>query len=211
MAMPRAADLQPRADLTGLRAEDRARSVFIPALASFPPATWTLAAHLPVLDVNGALAQALDGARGWRDAPPVAGIFACDPFLRLPDLAALLGRAGIREVVNYPTVQVFEGETAAALASVGYRAEAEFRLLLRLAERGFAPIACATSREAADAALGLGLRRVLLHPGVTPPADPSGWWADLAGHVAIEGGEALAWREPGPTPQGSRPRRRIRL
>jgi hypothetical protein len=125
-------------------------------------------------------------------------------------MVATLRRAGITAVVNFPTVQIFEGETAAALAAVGYRAEAEFRLLQRLTEQGFTPIACATSRRAVDAALGLGLRRILLHPGVSPPPDPASWWAELAGHVAIEGGEALAWGAPA-TAQVSRPRRRMRM
>ena len=186
--------------------------MFLPALAPFAPETWPLVALLPVLDINGALRSALEARPPFRAAPPVAGLFACDPFLRLADIAAALRRAGIAAAVNFPTVQIFGGETAAALAAVGYRAEAEFRLLQRLAEQGFAPIACATSRRAVDAALGFGLRRILLHPGVSPPPDPAAWWAELAGHVAIEGGEALAWRAPAaPRPQVSRPRRRMRL
>jgi hypothetical protein len=204
-----AVTMQPCASLDGLRPAARARAVFLPALAPFPASTWRLVGLLPVLDINGALQRALEARPPFRAMPPAAGVFACDPFLRLTDLVALLQGAGIREVVNFPTVQVFGGETAAALASVGTRVEAEFRLLLRLAERGFAPIACATTRAAADIALELGLRRILLHPGIAPPADPAAWWADLAGHVAIEGGEALAWREI--PDQASRPRRRIRL
>ncbi len=188
--------LQPRAELDALSPAQRESAIFLPAVAPFPPATWPLVAFLPVLDINGALLAALEARRPFRGAPPVAGLFACDPFLRLADMAAALRRAGITTVVNYPTVQIFEGETAAALATVGYRAEAEFRLLQRLAEAGFTPVACATSRRAVDAALGLGLRRILLHPGLSPPADPAGWWAELAGHVAIEGGEALAWSAP---------------
>jgi len=203
----RATALEPRADLDALSPARRMRAVFLPALASFPPEIWHLVALLPVLDINGALRAALAARRPFRGAPPIAGIFACDPFLRLADMATALRRAGIAAVVNFPTVQVFEDETAAALATVGYRAEAEFRLLQRLAERGFAPIACATSRHAVDAALGLGLRRILLLSGVSPPADPRAWWAELAGHVAIEGGQALAWAAP----QASMPRRRIRL
>ncbi len=202
--------MEPRASLDGLRPAERARALFLPALAPFPPATWPLVALLPVLDINGALREALAGRRPFRAAPPLVGLFACDPFLRVADMAALLERAGVRQVVNFPTVQVFGEETAAGLASVGYRAEAEFRLLLRFAERGFAPVACATSRRAVDAALGLGLRRVLLHPGLAAPPDPASWWAELAGHVAIEGGEALAWRPAAPR-QGSMPKRRIRL
>ena len=201
--------LEPQARLDALRPAQRARSVFLPALDGFPPRLWHLVALLPVLDINGALRAALAAGRPFRAAPPIAGLFACDPFLRLADLAAALRRAGIMTVVNYPSVQLLEGETAAALATVGYRAEAEFRLLQRLAAEGFTPVACATTRRAADAALGLGLRRILLHPGIAPPADPAAWWADLAGHVAIEGGEALAWTAP--SDQVSRPSRRIRL
>ncbi len=198
--------LHPQADLRGLRPAARAGAVFLPALAPFRRESWPLVAMMPVLDVNGALRAALAARPPFAQDPPVAGIFACDPFLRLTDLVAMLRGAGITAVVNYPTVQVLEGETAAALASVGYRAEAEFRLLQRLAEQGFAPIACATSRRAVDAALGAGLRRILLHPGLARPPDPAAWWADLAGHVAIEGGTALAWAD-----QASSPRRRMRL
>lgn len=193
---PTTAALRPVAQLEGVRPAARAQSIFLPALAPFPTAAWPLVGLLPVLDINGALLAALAGRGTFRTAPPVAGIFACDPFLRAADLSAALAGAGIRQAVNYPTVQLFDGETAAALGSVGYRAEAEFRLLLRLADRGIAPIACVTSRAAADAALGLGLRRLLLHPGLLRPGDPAAWWADLAGHVAIEGGEILAWRDP---------------
>jgi hypothetical protein len=183
----------PIASLEGLRPARRAQSIWLPALAPFPAPLWPLVSLLPVLDINGALAAALEGLRPFRAAPPIAGVFACDPFLRPADLAARLHRVGIREVVNAPTIQLFDGETAAELGSVGYRAEAEFRLLLRLAGLGLEPLACVTSRAAADLALGLGLRRFLLHPGLTPPADPQAWWAELAGHVAIEGGEALLW------------------
>jgi predicted TIM-barrel enzyme len=200
--------LKPCAELGALRPADRPGRVFLPALASFPVESWPLVALLPVLDINGALAAALDAGRPFRGGAPVAGVFTCDPFLRLADLAATLRRAGVNQVVNYPTVQIFEGETAAALAAVDYRAELEFRLLLRLAGLGFAPIACATSRAAVDAALGLGLRRILLHPGVVPRADVAGWWTPLATRVAVEGGEALAWQAPD---QASSPRRRMRL
>ena len=208
MMPPFAARLRPCARLDGLDPPARQRSLYLPALDGFPPETWPLVALLPVLDINGALRLALEARRPFRGAPPAVGVFACDPFLRLADMAALLRRAGVTTVVNYPTVELFEGETAAALAAVGYRAEAEFRLLLRFAELGFSAIGCATSRRAVDAALGLGLRRILLHPGLMPPADPEAWWAEHAGHVAIEGAEPLAWDVP---VQASSPRRRIRL
>ncbi len=200
--------LTPQATLQGLAPAARENSVFLPALAPFPAALWPLIGLLPILDINATLAEQLAARRPFRTAPPIAGLFACDPFLRLADIAATLHRAGIAAVVNFPTVQFFEAETAAALAAVGYRAEAEFRLLLRLQERGFSPIACATGRGTVDLALALGLRRILLHPGLVTPRDPQRWWGELAAHVAIEGGEALVWGAPA---QASIPRRRIRL
>lgn len=203
---PPARAWSPVAKLEGLRPEARASSIYLPALAPFPKASWPVMGLLPVLDINGALIEVLARRHPFRSAPPLAGIFACDPFLRPADMASALLRAGIRQAVNLPTVQIFDGETAAVLASVGYRAEAEFRILLRMAELGVEPVACATSRAAVDLALGLGLRRILLHPGLTAPEDRAAWWADLAGHVAIEGGEALEWQD-----QASRPRRRMRL
>lgn len=204
------ATLFPVASLHGLRRETRAQAVFLPALAPFAPDHWPLVGLLPVLDINGALVSALGSRAPFRTTPPIAGIFATDPFLRLADLAEALRRAGVTQVINYPTLQLYDGEMTAALASVGYRAEAELRLLARLAERGLAPVACVTSRAAADLALGLGLRRMVLHPGLGARPCPAAWWAELAGHVAIEGGEPLRWREPA-SRQVSRPSRRIRL
>ncbi|MBB3899961.1 phosphoenolpyruvate hydrolase family protein [Roseococcus suduntuyensis] len=182
-----AATLHPAACLDGISVRQRARRVFLPALAPFPPALWPLVVHLPVLDVNGALVAALAAQAPFRAAPPIAAIFACDPFLRPRDMAASLRAAGITEVVNLPSVQAHEGEAAAALGAVGYRAEREFRVLLALAEHGLRPIAYAARQEEAEAALALGLRRLLL------PAGPG--WAKLASHVAVEGGEALAWED----------------
>ncbi|HEV7455732.1 MAG TPA: phosphoenolpyruvate hydrolase family protein [Roseococcus sp.] len=177
--------LRPIAHLDSLRARQRARAVFLPALAPFAPALWPLVMHLPVLDVNGALVAALAARAPFRAAPPIAAIFPCDPFLRLRDMATSLRAAGITEVVNLPSVQAHEGEAAAALGAVGYRAEREFRALLALAEHGLRPLAYAARQEEAEAALSLGLRHILL------PAGPG--WAELASHVAVEGGEALAW------------------
>jgi hypothetical protein len=96
-----------------------------------------------VLDVNGALLAALAAAEPFRHAPPVAAVFACDPFLRVADAAAALRRAGIAQVLNWPSVQAHDGEAAAALAAVGYRMEAEFRTLLAFASHGLEPLAFA--------------------------------------------------------------------
>jgi predicted TIM-barrel enzyme len=203
------APVRPVADLLGVPDDLRRSAAFLPGLAPFPARLWPVVAHLPVLDVNGALLADVAAREPFTRAPPIAAVFACDPFLRVADAAVALARAGIREVLNWPSVQAHEGESAAALAAVGYRAEAEFRTLLAFAERGLLPLAFAATRGAVDAALALGLRRLVLPSG--------GAWAELAGHVAVEGGEAIPWSEEPLTPpastsrQSARPSRRMRL
>lgn len=182
--------LRPVARVADLPPRLRASAVFVPALAPFAPGLWPLVAHLPVLDVNGALLAALAAGAPFRRAPPIAAVFACDPFLRVADAAAVLRRAGIAQVLNWPSVQAHDGEAAAALAAVGYRAEAEFRALLAFAAHGLEPLAFAAGRGAVDTALALGLRRFVLPMGER--------WAELASHVAVEGGTALAWSDAAP-------------
>ncbi|MBY0337638.1 MAG: hypothetical protein K2X11_13550 [Acetobacteraceae bacterium] len=201
--------IRPAADLEGFPGTLRPSAAFLPGLRPFPAPSWPLVAQLPVLDVNGALLADLSAREPFAADPPIAALFACDPFLRVPDAAATLARAGVAEVLNWPSVQAHEGETAAALAAVGYRAEAEFRTLLAFAACGLQPLAFAATRGAVDAALAAGLRRVVLPSGEA--------WATLASHVAVEGGEAILWSdEPlqapaASPPQSARPRRRIRL
>ncbi|MBS7792297.1 hypothetical protein KTR66_20030 [Roseococcus sp. SDR] len=200
--------VRPAADLAAIPLAQRASTAFLPGLRPFAASSWPLVAQLPVLDVNGALLADLAAREPFVEHPPIAAIFACDPFLRVADAAAVLRGARISQVLNWPSVQAHEGEAAAALAAVGYRAEAEFRTLLAFAAQGLQPLAFAATRGAVDAALTAGLRRLVLPVGED--------WAALASHVAVEGGEAIAWSDAPFTPavappQSSRPRRRIRL
>lgn len=199
--------VRPAADLAGIPDDRRPSVAFLPGLRPFPAPSWPLVAQLPVLDVNGALLADLAAREPFAADPPVAAVFACDPFLRVQDAAAVLRRAGVVKVLNWPSVQAHEGEAAAALAAVGYRAEAEFRTLLAFEALGLQPLAFAATRSALDAALAAGLRRLVLPEGEALAA--------LASHVAVEGGEAIPWSDeplaPAATPQSARPRRRIRL
>lgn len=138
-------------------------SVFVPALDRFAPPRRDLLSMLPVADVNGALARALETG----PAPPDAvGLLLVDPFLNLPDMAALLKAAGLRAVANYPTVQTLTGESARALASVGYGLEQECALLHRFGELGFETVGYAASPAAALALVQAGVSRLVAYPGV---------------------------------------------
>jgi predicted TIM-barrel enzyme len=155
---------------TSLEGIDPADAVYIPGLRGLEGPHLDLLATLPISDVNGTLMAALDDPLPWlKDAEaPVVGLFLADPFLRLAEVAAQLKRAGVRRVANYPTLQAFEGETARALASVGFALEAELDGLRMLAAGGFEVVGFASSSATARQ-LGTFATTVVLHPG--PGAD----------------------------------------
>lgn len=142
--------------------------VYVPALDRFEPAVRDMMGVLPVADINGTLiAAAASGVlAGVADA---AGVFLVDPFLNLVDLAQRLRAAGIHAVANYPSVQILTGESAAALASVGYGFDAECAALARCRALGLEVIGYAASRKAADALLTAGAGRLVILPGFAAP------------------------------------------
>jgi predicted TIM-barrel enzyme len=152
---------------TQMDGADAAGTLFLPGLRGFAGPDLDLLAMMPVCDVNGGLADALDVLPPWPadGAAPAVGLFLLDPFLRLSDMAARLRRAGVRRVANYPTVAVLEGETARALASVGISPAGEFEALRALAADGFGIVGFATSAAAARDLAASGAGAVVLHPG----------------------------------------------
>ncbi|KMO38420.1 hypothetical protein VQ02_11860 [Methylobacterium variabile] len=161
-----AAPLTLRATLEGLVPAERARTLFLPALAGAPEALFDLLALLPVCDVNGGLTACLAaGAIG--DGPaPVAALFCVDPFLRVPDLAEVLLAAGLRRVANYPSIQTVDGETGRTIAAVGYGPQEEIATLLRLRAAGLEPVGCAASAGFAAALAAAGIAPVLAIPAL---------------------------------------------
>jgi predicted TIM-barrel enzyme len=147
-------------------------TLFLPGLAGLEGPNLDLLAMLPVCDVNGGLAEALAACPPWPpDGPaPVAGLFLLDPFLRPPDMAARLRAAGVRRVANYPTIQALEGETARALASVGFSVAQELDALREFAALGFGIVGFAAGAAAARELAASGADAVVLHPG--PGAGP---------------------------------------
>lgn len=156
---------------TSLEGIDPADALYLPGLRGLEGAHLDLLATLPISDVNGALMAALDDPLPWpKEAEaPIVGLFLGDPFLRLSEATARLKRAGVRRVANYPTLQTFEGETARALASVGFALGVELDGLRALAAEGFQVVGfaggAATARQ-----LSAFATSVVLHPG--PGADP---------------------------------------
>ena len=155
---------------TSLEGIDPADAVFLPGLCGLEGPHLDLLATLPISDVNGTLMAALNDPLLWAKhaGPPAVGLFLADPFLRLPDIAARLRRVGVRRVANYPTLQAFEGETARALASVGFALGTELDGLRALAAEGFEIVGFASGAATARQ-LSAFATTVVLHPG--PGAD----------------------------------------
>jgi predicted TIM-barrel enzyme len=172
---------------TRLDGADLSGTLFLPALAGLEGPALDLLAMMPVCDVNGALAAALDAGPPWAPgAPaPVAGLFLLDPFIRIPEMAERLRRAGVRRVANYPTIQALDGETARAMASVGFTPAHEFEALAELRASGFEIVGFAYGAAAARELAALGATTVVLHPG---PAggDPRETLAPLAAWLKPE-------------------------
>jgi predicted TIM-barrel enzyme len=155
---------------TNLEGIEPADAVFLPGLRGLEGPRLDLLATLPIADVNGSLLACLEGRLPWPEkaTAPIVGLFLADPFLRVADVAARLRRAGVRRVANYPTLQAFEGDTARALASVGFAVENELDGLRAFAAEGFEPVGFAASAATARQ-LNAFATTVVLHPG--PGAD----------------------------------------
>lgn len=175
--------------------------ILAPWLDRLPAAQRDLVSILPVLDINGALFDALGGAsettapRQTGAAPQIAALLCVDPFLRLRDATRLLKSAGISAVTNFPTVQLVDGTAARGFESAGLGAEREAEILRQFMQDGFSVTGFATSTENAQRLLALGIRDLVIHPG-----PPSSDWRNraTAGQKAVAALSTLRSRAPGP-------------
>jgi predicted TIM-barrel enzyme len=117
---------------------------------------------LPIGDANGAT---LALASAFPDDPEVyAGIFAADPFRPAPFLLAALREAGVRSVVNLPTVAMAADGLAQALSHAGVDYAAELATLAKATALGLRVLAVATTVEQGRQATAAGIGRLLFYP-----------------------------------------------
>ena len=121
-----------------------------------------------------------------------AALALADPFLRPRDTVAVLRRAGITGITNFPTMQIVDGNTARAFDSAGVRTSREIEMLETFAAEGFRTIGFCRRRRwgARDGPHAPAM--IVLHPGVAL-AD----WRQraAAGRVRAEAGRS----DPGPS------------
>lgn len=133
---------------------------------------------LPTGDANGAL-LAEAGSLGGKDGV-FAGILAADPFRPAPMLVGLLNEAGIRGVINLPTVAGITDGLADALGHAGVDYAAELRTLGLAAAEGLNVIAVVRTAAQARQAVAAGLRQLLVYPAFADDA------ADRSATVALD-------------------------
>ena len=115
---------------------------------------------LPIGDANGATL-----ALTFPDDPGIyAGILAADPFRPAPVLLSALKDAGVRSVVNLPTVAMITDGLAEALSHAGVDYAAELATLTQATTHGFNALAVVTTTEQARQVIAAGIRRVLVYP-----------------------------------------------
>lgn len=158
----------------GPTSESHPPQIFAPWLADLPEAQRDLLALLPVLDVNGAVLNALKGAHSEIQAmarPGVSAALLCvDPFLRLRDVVALLRSAGIAGVSNFPTIQIIDGVAARGFDSADLGLRREAQMLARFAQEGLSVTGFCTTAENGQRMLDQGASVLVVHPGL-PSAD----------------------------------------
>ncbi|MBC8790161.1 MAG: hypothetical protein C6Y20_01000 [Tagaea sp. CACIAM 22H2] len=173
--------------------------VVCPAMAKLPAAQAEILVHLPVCDANGAAIAALDGAAKPHKNTHLA-LFAGDPFLHLPTVFRAAKRAGIEALATFPSAQLFDGETARAIATAGYGLGADLAFVRAAKAAGFATLALAADLAAAKALLAEGATRVALHPGPATPdkrANKAAAAAIDAACAALKGAPVLVHRAAG--------------
>jgi predicted TIM-barrel enzyme len=141
---------------------------------------------LPIGDANGAMLAAA-GSLG-DDDQIFAGILAADPFRPAPMLVGLLQEAGVRAVVNLPTVAGITDGLADALSHAGVDYANELLTLARAAELGLNVLAVVTTAAQARQAIEAGLRQLLVYPAPIE-ADPSN--RTRAAAIALEAAQTI--------------------
>ncbi|WP_370677046.1 phosphoenolpyruvate hydrolase family protein [Pleomorphomonas sp. PLEO] len=156
---------------------------------------------LPIGDANGAMLAAA-GSLG-DDDEVYAGILAADPFRPAPMLIGLLREAGVRAVINLPTVAGITHGIAQALSHAGAGYAAELATLAQAAEQGLNVMAVVVTAEQARLAAATGIRQMLVYPAVIDGAssnrsDAAAMAEDVVRTIrqTAPGATVLAFRHP---------------
>ena len=155
---------------------------------------------LPIGDANGAT---LAAAGSLGDDGIFAGILAADPFRPAPMLIGMLRAAGVRAVINLPTVAAITDGIAQALSHAGADYAAELATLTLAAAEGLEVMTVVATPAQARLAIEAGLRQLLVYPtaidgAASPASTPAALALDTLETIRTAAPDAivLAFRHP---------------
>ncbi len=153
--------------------DSRELQVLFPAMGRYPRklkhlATWLspLAAH----SANESTLRALTGSE--IPARVYAGVFAADPLRTQRAFIQRLKSAGVRSLINFPTVSLIDGEAGATLEQLGLGIDREISFLSACHDAGLRIAGVAGSVRAARELMRAGADFLIVHAGAPTRADP---------------------------------------
>jgi predicted TIM-barrel enzyme len=157
--------------LTGIKSGATGRTIYCPCLSGLTDRQADLSMVLPRIDNNKALLT------DTNSTPDIAGVLTCDPFGNMQNKFLDLKEAGYKGIANWPSSILFEGQTRQTMASIPARPTLEYDVLKMAENAGLETLAFFMSLEQGRAALKMGLRTLILHPG--PPQKVAAGRADM--------------------------------
>ena len=100
--------------------------------------------------------------------PVVAGVMATDPTVDLDTRLERLRRLGVKGITNWPTMGFIDGKIREAFEEDGLGVAAEFELMRKASQMGFATFAFALSVEDIERFAKCNVDALIINAGLTP-------------------------------------------
>ncbi|MCX8509636.1 MAG: phosphoenolpyruvate hydrolase family protein [Rhodobacteraceae bacterium] len=152
--------------LTGSFGPHGAGHIYCPAVQGLSASLADLAIVMPRVDNNRALCAGPAARTG-----SYAAVLTCDPFGSPLGLMNRLSKHGYAGIANWPSTILLEGQTKQWMANIPATPELEYEWLAEAQKQGLETLAFFRSLDQARAALRLGLRQLVLHPGLVLPGE----------------------------------------
>lgn len=111
-------------------------SIFVPAIAQFPPDFAIAALSFPFVNVNNQTVRYLTTSDASAPVNCYCGLFILDPFTNWDEVVPKIQNAGFRGICNFPSLPSFDNEETLALKASGYSYEAEVSKVKELSKYG---------------------------------------------------------------------------
>jgi len=138
--------------------------IFSPILDGLNAAQADCASVMPSVNANKVLIRQLSKVKEIEGAEVT--VFCNDPFINRKSIFSELYELGVRSVVNWPSCIFFEQSFKNAMGNIMVSPMREFECLIDAIDAGLEAKAFVLSLNHAKEALSLGIRTLIIHPGL---------------------------------------------